>query len=140
MRDFHFCALSSNNPLFNLFGPSSSQGGMSEEELADLEAMGFVAIDETETKDAKNDKDAKDGDEEEEEEAVLVIEGNENADDTALTVKHIGTYYLRYDSETGEKYYVRKYVTFKITCIYTPAEEIVITDNVSTVSNGEDGN
>ncbi len=104
---------------------------VSEEELADLEAMGFVAIDETETKDAKNDKDAKEGDEEEEEEAVLVIEGNENADDTALTVKHIGTYYLRYDTETGEKYYVRKYVSFTISCVYAPAEEVKIENNVT---------
>ncbi len=103
---------------------------VSEEELEDLKAMGFVAIDETEPKDAKNDKD-KDDDDEEEEEAILVIEGNENADDTALTVKHIGTYYLRYDSESGEKYYVRKYVSFTISCVYAPAEEIKIENNVT---------
>ncbi len=37
-------ALSSNNPLFNLFGPSSSQGGMSEEELAVVERRRTVRV------------------------------------------------------------------------------------------------
>ena len=107
---------------------------VSEEELADLKEMGFTAIDETE-KDAKP-KDNKDEDEdgeEEEEEAVLVIEGNENADDTALSVKHIGTYFLRIDPETHEKYYVRKYVSFSISCVYTPAEQVEITNNIDNV-------
>lgn len=110
---------------------------VSEEELADLKAMGFTAIDETD-KDAKpkDAKDAKDEDEdgdEEEEEAVLVIEGNENADDTALSVKHIGTYFLRIDPENHEKFYVRKYVKFTISCVYTPAEKVEITNNIDNV-------
>ncbi|MCR5357691.1 MAG: hypothetical protein K6E63_09875 [Lachnospiraceae bacterium] len=36
--------MSSNNPLFNLFGPSSSQGGMSEEELAVVERRRTVRV------------------------------------------------------------------------------------------------
>lgn len=83
---------------------------------------------------AKEEKDA-DADEEEEEKPAAVIEnGDEEA--TALSINHIGTYYERINADTGETYYVRKYVTFKITCIYTPAEEIVITDNVSNVEAG----
>jgi len=102
---------------------------VSEEELEDLKAMGFTAIDETE-KDTKPATDEGEDSEDGEEEAVLVVEGNENADDTALSVKHIGTYYLRYDPETKEKYYVRKYVSFTISCVYAPAEQIEITNNV----------
>ena len=97
--------------------------------------MGFTAIDETDKdakpKDAKDAKDNEEGDEEEEE-AVLVIEGNEKDGDTALSVKHIGTYYLRIDPENHEKYYVRKYVSFTISCVYTPAEQVEITNNVET--------
>ncbi len=117
---------------------------VSEEELSDLKAIGFVAIDQTETKDAKDakddkdDKDAKDGDEEaEEEEAVLVVEGDENAEDTALSIKHIGTYYVRIDSETHETYYVRKYVAFRISCVYTPAEKVEITNNVEAAGGAK---
>jgi len=102
---------------------------VSEEELEHLKAMGFTAIDETE-KDTKPAKDEDEDSEDEEEEAVLVVEGNENADDTALSVKHIGTYYLRFDPETKEKYYVRKYVSFTISCVYAPAEQIEITNNI----------
>ena len=89
-------------------------------------------------KDDKDDKDAKDGDEEaEEEEAVLVVEGDENAEDTALSIKHIGTYYVRIDSETHETYYVRKYVAFRISCVYTPAEKVEITNNVEAAGGAK---
>ena len=60
---------------------------------------------------------------------VAVLEGNDE-DETPLTVKAIGTYYKRHDEETNEDYYVRKYVSFTVACVYTPQEEIVIESNV----------
>ena len=110
---------------------------LSEEEEAALAAFGFTVIDETgkDEKKAPKDKDAEDG--EEEEEAILVIEGTEDEDASALSVKPIGTYYLRIDSETGEPYYVRKYVSFTVGCVYTPADEVVILNNVTGEGEAE---
>jgi hypothetical protein len=118
---------------------------VSEEQLEMLEAQGFTAVDLTEEEakkpvEDKNDNEKEDEeDEEDEEEPVLVIEGNENADDDALSVKLIGTYYLTYDTDTNEEYYVRKYVSFTISCVYAPAEEVVIENNVTTDTE-EEGN
>ena len=112
---------------------------LSEEEEAALAAFGFTVIDETgkDEKKAPKDKDEEDADEEEEE-AILVIEGTEDEDASALSVKPIGTYYLRIDSETGEPYYVRKYVSFTVGCVYTPADEVVILNNVTGEAESEE--
>ncbi len=74
---------------------------------------------------------------EELEEVVAVIEGNEEEDASPLSVKVIGTYYRRTDPETGEAYYVRKYVTFSVACIYAPADEVVIESNVEVEEESE---
>ena len=87
----------------------------------------FTVIDETEEKPVLE--------EGEEEEEVAIITNNENdEEDNALHVKKIGTYYLRLNDE-GDEIYVRKYVTFTVSCVYAPADEIVISSNVET--NGE---
>lgn len=119
---------------------------VSEEQLIMLESQGFTAIDLTELdrkvaegdKDDDGDIDADDG--VVEEEAVLVIEGDEDEESTPLTYKLIGNYYLVYDPETQEEYYTRKYVSFTISCVYAPAEEVVIENNVSTTTDEEEGN
>ena len=72
-----------------------------------------------------------------ENEEVAVITTNENEEgDTALNVKKIGTYYHRIDPETEEEIYVRHYVRFTVSCVYTPAEEIVIENNVNVSGEG----
>lgn len=70
---------------------------------------------------------------EEDEEAEDDEEVEENAlpeEENTLTVASVGTYRMRVDSETGEKYLVRKYVSLTVTCVYRPAEEVVIENNV----------
>ncbi len=74
---------------------------------------------------------------EELEEVVAIVEGNEDEDASPLSVKVIGTYYRRTDPETGEEYYVRKYVTFSVACIYAPADEVVIESNVDVEEDAE---
>ena len=59
-----------------------------------------------------------------------VLGTDEEEGETALTTKYIGTYIEKTDEETGDKIYFRRYVTFTISCIYSPAEEIVIVNNV----------
>lgn len=113
---------------------------LTEEAVANLVA-GTIVIDETQTVEAKNDKDDDDEDDEDGEEEVIEIEvgtvGDEEEEgETALTIKHVGTYYLRLDPETNETYYVRKFVSFSVSCVYTPADEIVIQNNVETVEEG----
>ena len=74
--------------------------------------------------------------EEGEEEEVAIITTNENdEEDSALHVKKIGTYYLRLDPETEEEIYVRKYVSFTVSCIYAPAEQVEIQSNVAGEGN-----
>ncbi len=84
----------------------------------------FAVIDETQGK-----PELEEGEEEEE---VAVITTNENdEEDNALHIKKIGTYYLTLDDE-GNEIYIRRYVTFTVSCVYAPAEEIVISSNVET--------
>ena len=74
--------------------------------------------------------------EEGEEEEVAIITTNENdEEDSALHVKRIGTYYLRLDPETEKEIYVRKYVSFTVSCIYAPAEQVEIQSNVAGEGN-----
>ena len=76
--------------------------------------------------------------EEGEEEEVAVITTNENdEEDSALHVKKIGTYYLRLDPETEKEIYVRKYVSFTVSCVYAPVEQVEIQNNVA---GSEEGN
>ena len=93
---------------------------------------GTVIIDETvEPQD-------EDGDGElDEVEIEIASEGAEEEEgETAFTIKKIGNYFLKIDPETGEKYYVRKFVAFTVSCTYAPAEEIVIQNNVDAASEG----
>ena len=93
----------------------------------------FLIIDETgENKPAVKDTEIAEGEEEE----VAIITTNENdEEDSALHVKKIGTYYLRLDPETEEEIYVRKYVSFTVSCIYAPAEQVEIQSNVAGEGN-----
>ncbi len=76
--------------------------------------------------------------EEGEEEEVAIITTNENdEEDSALHVKKIGTYYLRLDPETEKEIYVRKYVSFTVSCVYAPVEQVEIQNNVA---GSEEGN
>ena len=76
--------------------------------------------------------------EEGEEEEVAIITTNENdEEDSALHVKKIGTYYLRLDPETEKEIYVRKYVSFTVSCVYAPVEQVEIQSNVA---GSEEGN
>lgn len=104
---------------------------LDEEQVAEL--SGVSVIDET-------------GEAEEGEEIIEIEEKEDNEEkeddteaeeETALTVNHIGTYYLRIDPETNETYYVRKYVRFTVDCIYTPADEVVIESNVDLGEEAE---
>lgn len=72
---------------------------------------------------------------EEIDEVVAVFDGNEDEDATPLTIKVIGSYHLRYDSENEEEYYVRKYVSFTVSCVYAPSDQVVITNNVEEAAN-----
>ena len=64
------------------------------------------------------------------------MRGSQNdEEDSALHVKKIGTYYLRLDPETEEEIYVRKYVSFTVSCIYAPAEQVEIQSNVAGEGN-----
>jgi type IV pilus assembly protein PilM len=87
----------------------------------------FLVIDETGEERNANDDDIEIGDDGQ----VAIITTNENdEEDSALHVKKIGTYYLTIDDETGEDLYIRRYVSFTVSCVYAPADEIVISSNV----------
>ena len=104
---------------------------LDEEQVAEL--SGVSVIDET-------------GEAEEGEEVIEIEEKDDKEDkadeeegeeETALSVNHIGTYYLRIDPETDETYFVRKYVRFTVDCIYTPADEVIIESNVDMGEEAE---
>ena len=88
--------------------------------------------DEEADEEAEEAKDEKDADEEADEAT------DEEAEDgkTVYTVNHIGTYYTAIDPKTGEKYVYRKYVTFTVTCVYVPQEQVVVESNVNIPEGG----
>ena len=63
-----------------------------------------------------------------EEVVVATVDDTDAAD--GLSVSKIGTIYLKHDFETGDDYYIRKYVEFQVNCVYAPKEQIEIVSNV----------
>ena len=74
--------------------------------------------------------DADDAADDAEEVVVATVDDNEDAE--GLSVSKIGTIYLKHDFETGEDFYIRKYVEFQVNCVYAPKEQIEIVSNVET--------
>jgi len=73
-----------------------------------------------------------DAEETEEGEDAVVATVETTDDEEGLTVNKVGTIYLRHDPETGENYFIRKYVEFQVTCVYAPKEQVEIVSNVET--------
>jgi len=67
---------------------------------------------------------------------VATVGDKEEEGDSALTVKKIGNFYMRYDDEKKENYYVRRFVTFTVSCVYTPVEQTVRENNVEKTAEG----
>ncbi len=121
-------------------GISETTVEVSDEELEVIsERLQFV-VEEKEKEEEENDKD-KDKDEEVEiKDTDTLIElgvlGDvEEEGNTALSFKNIGTYIEKIDEE-GEITYLRRYVSFSVSCVYSPADEVVVVNNVD-VAGGE---
>ena len=123
-------------------GINEETAELSDEELAMVAEILKLDIqakpDKDDDKDDKDDKNDKDTEINEGDTVIElgVIGDTEEEGDTALTIKNIGTYIEKVDEETGETIYLRRYVSFTISCIYSPAEEVVIVNNVE-VAGGE---
>ena len=114
---------------------------LSDEELEIIsERLQFVVEEKEKEKEEEKDKDKDKDDEVEIKDTDTLIElgvlGDvEEEGTTALSVKNIGTYIEKIDEE-GEITYLRSYVSFSVSCVYSPADEVVIVNNVD-VAGGE---
>jgi len=57
--------------------------------------------------------------------------------DTALSFKQVGTYFEKKDPETGDMVVYRRYVSFTVSCVYTPAKNENVAVNNVDAAGGE---
>jgi len=115
---------------------------LSDEELQLVADRLKIVIEEKEAE--EEDKDEKDEDKDEEVEIkegdTLIELGNlgdvEEEGESALSFKNIGTYIEKIDEETGDITYLRRYVSFSVSCVYSPADEVEIVNNVDAAAAG----